>query len=131
MSRMTGKYRFIVLALAVVALDQWTKWWIEISIGMHEVVGVAPGLNLTRVVNTGVAFGLLPARGSLLGTVLLTILGFGALIVIATFFLRAARKEKLLLGGLGLILGGAIGNLIDRVMNGAVTDFIPSCPIQP
>jgi signal peptidase II len=124
MSRMTGKFRFVLLALSILTLDQWTKWWIEISLEMHEVVSIVPGLNLTRVVNTGVAFGLLPARGNLVGTALLTILGLVALIVIATFFLRAASRERWLLAGLGLILGGAVGNLVDRVMNGAVTDFI-------
>ena len=63
MSWMTGKFRFILLALGVLALDQWTKWWIEVSLRMREVVEVLPSLNLTRIENTGVAFGLLPARG--------------------------------------------------------------------
>lgn len=124
MSRMNGKYRFVLLALAVLAVDQWSKWWIEISLRMHEVVSLLPSLNLTRVENTGVAFGLLPARGNLLGTVLLTVLGLVALAVITTFFLRARRHERWLLTGLGLILGGAVGNLVDRVMSGAVTDFV-------
>ena len=124
MKATSGKFRFLLLALLVMAIDQWTKWWVEISLEMHEVRQVIPNLNLTRVSNTGVAFGLLPARGSLWGTVLLTGLGLVALTVVATFFIRARRSERWLLTGLGLILGGAIGNLIDRILSGAVTDFV-------
>ena len=124
MKRDPGKYRYLLLALLVVVLDQWSKWWIEVNLSLHEVRPIFPNLNLTKVTNTGVAFGLLPARGNVWGTVLLTVLGLVALTVVLAFFLRAHRRERWLLGGLSLILGGAIGNLIDRVMAGAVTDFI-------
>lgn len=124
MSALAGKYRFLLLGLFVLALDQWTKWIIEIRFALYEVRSIIPGLNITRVENTGVAFGLLPARGSLWGTTLLTLLGLFALGVVITFFVRASRRERWLLTGLGLILGGAVGNLIDRVLSGAVTDFI-------
>jgi len=123
-SALAGKHRFLVLGLLVLALDQWTKWTIEIRLALYEVRSVFPGLNMTRVENTGVAFGLLPARGSLWGTTLLMLLGLFALGVVVTFFVRARRSERWLLTGLGLILGGAVGNLIDRVLSGAVTDFI-------
>ena len=124
MSKSGGKYRYLLLGLLVVAIDQWSKWWIELNLRPYEVRPILPSLNLTRVANTGVAFGLLPARGNFWGTVLLTVLGLVALGVVLAFFIRARRSERWLLTGLGLILGGAVGNLIDRIMSGAVTDFI-------
>jgi signal peptidase II len=119
-----GKARYLLLALAVLALDQWTKWWVEVTLDLYEVVRVVPGLNLTRIENTGIAFGLFPAGGSVWGTALLMALGFGALTIVSIFFWRARRSERWLLAGLGLVMGGAVGNLVDRAMTGAVTDFV-------
>jgi signal peptidase II len=120
----SGKARYLLLALGVFVADQWSKWWIEEHFTRHEISRILPGLNLTRVENTGVAFGLFASRGSTLGTVILTVLGLLALAVVAFYFYRAAENERRLLSSLGLILGGAVGNLTDRVMAGAVTDFI-------
>ena len=126
MTRTTLKHKgiYLLLALAVLAADQWSKLWIEQNFEFHQVKRLLPGLNLTRIENTGVAFGLFPAHGTTWGTVLLTALGVTALIVVLLYFLRTDRAERRLLAGLGLILGGAVGNLTDRVMAGAVTDFI-------
>jgi signal peptidase II len=120
----SGKARYLLLALGVFVADQWSKWWIEEHFTRHEIRGILPGLNLTRVENTGVAFGLFASGGSTLGTVILTVLGLLALAVVGFYFHRAAENERRLLASLGLILGGAVGNLTDRVMAGAVTDFI-------
>ena len=119
------KNRFLLLALAVVVADQWSKWLVEDRLPHLTSWVVLPGfLDLTHVRNTGVAFGLFAARGNLWGTLALTALGLGAMAIIGLYFHRTPSNERLLLGSLALILGGALGNLIDRLFSGGVTDFI-------
>lgn len=119
------KGRFLLLSLLVLALDQWTKHLVEIHLESWSVVPVVPGfLNFVHVRNTGVAFGLFPARDQLLGTVLLVGLGLFALGFVLYYFLQAHPREKMLLTSLSLVLGGAVGNLLDRIASGGVTDFI-------
>jgi signal peptidase II len=124
MSR-SPKSLFLLLSLAVVVADQWSKWLIEEHLPLLASETVLPGLlALTHVRNTGVAFGLFAARGNLGATLALTVLGLVAMAIIGLYFFRTPSDERLLLGSLALILGGALGNLIDRLFAGAVTDFI-------
>ena len=119
------KRRFLLLSLLVLVLDQWTKWLVEAHLPEHTAHEVVPGLvNLTHVRNTGVAFGLFAEHGSATGPWLLALLGVVALVVVSLYFLRTSGHDLLLLTALALVLGGAIGNLIDRVVSGAVTDFV-------
>jgi signal peptidase II len=119
------KSRFLLISLAVLVVDQWSKAMVERHLPLHRSITIIPGcLDFTHVSNTGVAFGLLPAHGELAGTLLLTLLGLVALGVIGYYFLRAPLDHRLLLTALSLVLGGAVGNLLDRVAAGAVTDFI-------
>jgi signal peptidase II len=118
------KGRFLLLSLAILVLDQWTKWLVELHLPTHASHPVIPGLlNLTHVRNTGVAFGLFAGGGSD-GSLALTLLGMAALVAVAVYFRVAPIDHRLLLTSLALILGGAVGNLCDRVASGAVTDFV-------
>lgn len=111
-----------LLALAVIALDQLSKAWIVH--GLHFVEGstlplVGP-LRLTFVYNQGISFGLLQGTG--LGRWLLAV--FSAVVTVA-LIVWARRAGRLWLTlGIGLVMGGAVGNLIDRVLIGQVIDFI-------
>lgn len=119
------KSSYLLISLAVVVLDQWTKWQVEAHLPRHLPTVVIPGfLNLTHVRNTGVAFGLFASQGAPWATVLLTALGLAALLVVGLYFWRTPDADVPLLVALSLILGGAVGNLVDRIANGAVTDFI-------
>ena len=119
------KSRYLLVPLLVVAVDQWSKWLIEERFALHEGVTVIPGFfNLVHVLNTGIAFGLFPSRGETFGTVLLAVLGLAALSIVGVYFSRAESHQRLLLFALALIMGGAVGNLIDRLLLGAVTDFL-------
>lgn len=124
-SRLTPKSRFLVVSLAVLVVDQWSKWGIEHHLPHFSSVSVIPGcLNLIYVRNTGVAFGLFAARGNLAATIFLSLLGLVALTVVGLYFRRTPATNRLLLTALSLILGGAVGNLVDRLASGGVTDFI-------
>ena len=125
---------FIVIALAVVALDRITKWLVirHIPLG-HEVSVIGQWGVFTHIKNTGAAFGLFP--GSVVPLILVSVLASIIVVVMAERASRAggSGQEGLGLEGhgqagrlvpLGLILGGAIGNLIDRIAHGKVTDFI-------
>ena len=116
---------FLLFALAIVVLDQWSKWMVEAHLPFHASVRIIPGfLDFTHVRNTGVAFGFLASQGDLARTLMLTALGLGALTVVGIYFWRTPADDRLLLAALALILGGAVGNLLDRIAAGAVTDFI-------
>ncbi len=109
----------LVAALVVVALDQVTKALVVNSIEMGEREEVLPFLDLVHVVNDGVAFGFLDGAGR--GVVLAVTLGALALV----FGWFASNRDRAY-GGLavGLLAGGAIGNLIDRLARDGVVDFI-------
>lgn len=120
-----AKLRYLFLSVGVIVLDQWSKWMVEIHLPHHAAHPLIPGfLNLTHVRNTGVAFGLFASNGMGGGAVLLTLLGLAALTAVGLYFWFAPAGDRLLLVALALVVGGAIGNLIDRVSSGAVTDFI-------
>lgn len=113
------------LVAAVVALDQGTKALIRAYLPLHDSYPVVAGfLNLTHVQNTGAAFGLLNDVDFAYKTVVVAAFAAAALVGIAIFASTLGRHEVLARTGLALILGGAAGNLIDRVTAGAVVDFI-------
>jgi signal peptidase II len=119
------KLRYLFISLAVLVFDQWTKWLVEMHLPHHVAEPVIPGFfNLTHVKNTGVAFGLFAAQGVGSGSWLLTLLGLAALLAVALYFWFTPSHDRLLLVALALVVGGAVGNLIDRVVAGAVTDFV-------
>ena len=119
------KARYLLLSLAVLVLDQWTKWLVELHLKDHPSFEIIPNLlNFTYVRNTGVAFGLFAANDRISGTLILTALGLFALGFVVYYYWRLATHERTLLLALALVIGGAVGNLLDRIMNGGVTDFI-------
>jgi signal peptidase II len=119
------KLDYLFLSLAVLVLDQWTKWLVEVHLLPSEAQSVIPGfLNLTHVKNTGVAFGLFASHGADGGAWMLVLMGVVALGAVFLYFHFAPARNRLLLSALALIVGGAVGNLIDRLASGGVTDFI-------
>ena len=114
----TAWARAALVAIVVVALDQLTKSAIESSIVPGEQKGVLPGIQLVNTRNHGVAFGFLP--GSHVGV---TILIGVALLALLLYFARHASLSLIWLPT-GMLVGGALGNIVDRVRHGSVTDFI-------
>jgi signal peptidase II len=107
-----------ILCAVVVAADQAVKARIEDKIALGEVVDVIGPLSLTLSHNKGVAFGL--AGGAGLGLVLVTL---AALALIAFVFSRDPEKPGMWVA-VGLLAGGAVGNLVDRLAAGEVTDYV-------
>ncbi len=125
LQQLAGKARFLFLSLAIFALDQWTKWWVEATVELHSSHELIPGLlYLSHVRNTGVAFGLFAARGEIRSTWILTVAVAAVLLFVGWYFARTDAQDRLLLSALALVLGGAVGNLLDRLTTGAVTDFV-------
>jgi signal peptidase II len=122
---MRGRAAYLAIVVAVAVLDQITKRAVERSIGLHESRPIIDGfLSLTHGRNPGVAFGVLSEGGLPFQAVALTVVGLVAVGALAAYALRVPPVHRLRLAALSLVIGGAIGNLIDRVRYGAVVDFI-------
>ena len=121
-----SKYPLVFgLAAVVVILDQLTKWYIRQTMSLYESIAVIDSLfHITHVRNSGGAFGFL--NGTHSEWRLPFFLGASSIAVAALlgFVRRVEPQQRALLLGLGGILGGALGNLIDRMSSGEVTDFL-------
>lgn len=111
------------LSVGVLALDQVSKWLVLAALAPYEVVELVPNLNLTLMFNTGAAFSLLSDAGGWQRW-LFTAFALAVTLVLVIWLLRLKPGEGWLAAGLALIIGGAVGNLIDRVLLGHVVDFI-------
>lgn len=116
--------RWLSLSLAVLALDQVTKWLALAWLDLHVPVPVlASYFNLTLMYNEGAAFSFLSDSGGWQRW-LLAAFALGMTGVLLVWLLRLRPDERLLAAALALIIGGALGNLIDRLLHGHVVDFI-------
>ena len=114
-----GWVRVLLVAAVVLALDQLTKAIVRSSLTLGESRRVIGGLlDISYVHNKGVAFGALAGGGAIVAA--LTGVALGAIVV---YFVMRSRTAYLWLP-VGMLLGGALGNLLDRARDGAVTDFI-------
>jgi signal peptidase II len=115
----------IFVATSVVILDQLTKAMIRPTLALHQSVEVIPGfLDLTRVHNTGAAFGMLNDMDFPMKTLVLSLVALIALAGVAWYAATVPLTDRLARIGVAGVLGGAIGNLIDRAKDGYVLDFV-------
>jgi len=113
---------YLLLALAVLIADQITKWWAQMSLPMAQPIKVTDFLNWFLIYNPGAAFSFLSQAGGWQRW-FFTVIGIVAAIVIIWLLQKNTHDRPFCLA-LSLILGGAIGNVIDRLLYGAVVDFI-------
>ena len=120
-----GRRIEIWLPALVVVFDQLTKALVRSWLPLHESVPIVPGLlDFTHVRNTGAAFGFLNAVDFPFKTVVIAVVATAALIGVALYAAGLAHHQTLARVGLALIIGGAAGNLIDRLAVGSVVDFV-------
>ena len=114
--------RWLALAALIIAADQYSKWLVLATLQFGETVVMTPFFNWTLTFNPGAAFSFLAAAGGWQRW-LFTLLGLGVSAWVVVM-LRQSLQQRLLSFGLSLLLGGALGNVIDRFRFGAVVDFI-------
>ncbi len=115
--------KWLGLSAAIIVLDQLTKWWVVATLRLHESIPVWPFFNLTYVRNTGAAFSFLAGAGGWQRWFFL-VLAVTASLAILIWLWRLKDDEVVTAAGLSLVLGGALGNFIDRAAYGYVIDFL-------
>lgn len=110
----------VLICLLVIAIDQITKYLIQLNMNPYDSMPVIKNIfHITYVQNTGAAFSILKGK-----TFFFSAVSIAIILAIIVILLKHPIQKKLLRGAMGLILGGAIGNLIDRIRFGYVVDFI-------
>lgn len=125
MTNSSARATHFLLALFVVLLDRWTKRLVATRIAMYSHIQVIPGFfRITHTENTGAAFSLFADSPSHWKTAMLISFSVAAMIVVSVLLWKQSRALTMTAIALSLILGGAVGNLWDRVASGRVVDFL-------
>jgi len=113
------------LPMLIVALDQATKALVRDALPVHASITVIPGLlDITHALNSGAAFGILNGVDFPFKTAIIAVIATAALVGVGMYAASLAHHQLIARLGLALIIGGAAGNLIDRVLAGSVVDFV-------
>ncbi|MAS82293.1 MAG: signal peptidase II [Legionellales bacterium] len=116
-------FKWLTLSLVIILLDQVTKYFASHVLSMYQPIPIVPGFNLTLMHNTGAAFSFLSQAGGWQRWFFIGIASVVSIVIIV--WMNGLPKNKYwLLTALALILGGAIGNVCDRIILGYVIDFI-------
>ncbi len=125
MSKTTARLAHFLLAAFVIALDRWSKRLVATRIAMYSHIQIIPGFfRLTHTENTGAAFSLFADSPSHWKTAMLIGFSTVAMVIVSILLWKQARALTITGIALSLILGGAVGNLWDRVAQGRVVDFL-------
>jgi len=116
---------YLGITAAVILFDLWTKWMVVNKIDLHEAIPIIPNFfQLVHVRNTGAAFGILNAADFPFKTLLIALIATAALVGVGLYAASLAHHQLVARVGLALIIGGAAGNLLDRIAVGSVVDFV-------
>jgi signal peptidase II len=119
------RYRTAAIITAlVVVIDQVSKWFVVENVPLYGKINLLPFLDVTHIRNPGAAFGIFRELPESLRLPLFIVVLIAAVVVIVYFLSKTGKNDRLLVYSLSLILGGAIGNSVDRFRLRYVTDFI-------
>jgi len=119
------RLHYIFISAVIIVLDAVTKWMVSANITLHDAITVVPNLfSIVHVRNTGAAFGIGANAESQVVPLLLNSGAILVFLIVVAYALRTPLTDRTLQIGLHLILGGAIGNLVDRFRFGYVVDFL-------
>lgn len=113
-------FPYALLAIVAIGLDQWIKTLVETGLEMHQPVEILPFLALFRTYNTGIAFSMLDSFGDT-GLIAVSVVVVAFVLYLAA---KTAPRQVLVRVGFAMIVGGALGNMIDRAVYGHVIDYI-------
>jgi signal peptidase II len=119
-----GALRWVLLSLAVILLDQITKAAITARLELFDIITVLPVLEITHLHNTGAAFSFLAGAAGWQRWFFIGLAGVVAIVILVWLQRLPRRGQQVLAAGLALIMGGAVGNVIDRIAYGHVIDFL-------
>ena len=119
------RLHYVAISIAIIILDTITKFFVSANISLHDAITVIPNLfSIVHVRNTGAAFGIGANAESQVVPLLLNSGAILVFLIVVAYALRTPLTDRTLQIGLHLILGGAIGNLVDRFRFGYVVDFL-------
>src|ERR1700742_2562779 len=119
-----GKSSWLGLSLAVIVLDQISKWFVASHMHVYQTLYVLPVFNIALLHNTGAAFSMLAGQPGWQRW-FFVVLGLGIAGLIAAWLIRSqAATSRWVTAGLALVAGGAVGNVLDRLAQGYVVDFL-------
>ena len=119
------RIHYIALSLVIIVADAVTKWLVSAHIALHDAITIVPDIfSIVHVRNTGAAFGIGANAESHFVPLLLNSGAILVFLIVVAYALRTPLTDRSLQVGLHLILGGAIGNLVDRFRFGYVVDFL-------
>lgn len=123
---MNIKYTIIlIITLPIIVLDQLSKFYIQKTMKLHQAIKVIDGLfDITYVLNKGAAFSFLADKPAAFTAPFFIIISVVAIGIIGFLFYKTEKDDYVSLIAFALLLAGSIGNLIDRIRHGAVTDFL-------
>jgi signal peptidase II len=122
---MDSRWKFYGISAMAFAVDRLTKSIIEARVSAFDIHTIIPGFfDIVHSQNRGIAFGLMNESTSAWRTIVLIVFAAAALLLVAGMLWRASRMDRWTATGLALVLGGAAGNLFDRILWGRVTDFL-------
>jgi signal peptidase II len=125
MTKNSARAAHFLIAVIVIVLDRWTKYLVAARILMYKQIPVIPGFfDITHTENTGAAFSLFADSPARWKTAMLITFSVVAMIVVSVLLWKQGRALTITGIALSLILGGAVGNLWDRVASGRVVDFL-------